>query len=295
MDEATVTRKRIKSMGFVMGGTVPYQVQCYPPRHSLLTEGAETFTDRLSRVVVSNNGNKQEKTRIDRVFLPDVQAMSGRRARFSEFKKTGVLHDGKVEVYTAEAPSDVVAIRRRQGVFFRAGGCLLVVATGGGYCVAGHAGRDSLVCPVGTTRAHESVVHAIAESFDRKGIARSNIMIRTFFGIQPEAFVHDPAHPERGEYNQALLEHVQEIEDRVSRKAHRLGIKQWSSRDTIIRIRDKVPHLSLYHLLKAQAILLEIYNIGNEKPLPIDGDFAYTRHRDPEFVNERNWVFAFRE
>lgn len=285
MDTDTTQRKRTKPLKFKVATTAPYQAHCYPPGHSLLIGEPSGFHDRLSRIVDAH-------TAVERVFLPDVEHMSGRLASPEEFALDTTLPSG-TEVYQTASPSDLVAIRPREGVLFRAGGCLLVVATGGDYCVAGHAGRDSLIDLTGV-RTPQTAVHAIAEYFEHKGVALADVMVRAYFGIQPDVFTHDPNYPALGAYYRQVLEHIQNLQERVEERARRLAIRQWPENEKIVRVRDGLPHLSLYHLLKAQAILLGITNTGCEKPLPIDGGFAYTRHTDQRLADDRNWVLAYR-
>ncbi|MEK7100074.1 MAG: hypothetical protein AAB883_02980 [Patescibacteria group bacterium] len=278
-----------RPLSYRMAAPVPYRVQCFQPSHPLVKE-TETIEDRLARLSVVDDG-KRDKKKVDRIFLPNVGVMSARRNHFTEFDSKRVLSNG-VELYGSYKPADVVAIRKRQGVFFQAGGCLLVVATAEEYCVAGHVGRESLIRPPGAEREYESVVNAIAESFDRKGIARENIVLRAYFGIQPRVFPHDPTYPGREALYENLLAKAGSIQSRVRKKER---VKKWNQNDFILEVIGGIPHLNLYLLLKAQALLEDIERIAFEKPLPINGDFAYTRHTNPELARARNSVFVYRE
>jgi len=276
--ESTAIAPKARAMSFTMGGPIPYRVQCFQPYHQLVREEPQTLEGRIERLTKGKN--------IERVFLPRVEHMSARRAHFREFTIRRFV--GSVEVLESESPSDLVALRPHQGILFRNGGCLLLVATGGGYCIAGHAGRDSLVRPDGDDREFESVVHAIGASFDRKGIDRSHIVLRAYFGIQPQVFPHDYSH-ERGSYYARVVEKLERLEARARKH------KGWDKNASIVTYDGRVPHLNLYLALKAQALTQDITRVGYEKPLPINKDFAYTRHENPELATARNCVFAYRE
>lgn len=276
---STDSPKKARVLSYVMDGPVRYRVQCIPAKHQLLAGG--TFEERLGGVLIGK--------RVDRVFAPAVAHMSAQHALRSDFSERQTILPTTDLLRTA-VPSDLVDLQPQEGLFFPSRGCLLVMATGGEYCIGGHAGLRSLIRLPGEKRENESVVHAIVRYFDSKGIAAGNIVLRGFFGIQPHVFPHDPQHPTKGVFYAPLVERLTRLQEVVRKN------KKWTEYDHIVTYTNGIPHVNLYFALKALAFLQGITRVGCEKPLPANDDnFGCTRHTNPDMVHMDNWVLAYRE
>ena len=266
-------------MGYTMPGPIPYRVMCIPPNNQMALREPTSIAGCVNHFTY--------KKEIDRIFMPCVGFKSARRAHFREFTDRLPVRDG-LEVLASKNPSDLAALRPRQGLLFRAAGSLLVMATGEGYCIGGNVEMETLLSSESGEREHETVMHAIATSFDRKGIARENIVLRGFFGIPWQANPYDPRHPTEGGRHAETLEKLEGIQARAQKR------KGWQPKDAIIQHLHEVPHVSLYHVLKAQALLLDITRVGCEQPLPVNGNYPYPSHADPAMKKAQNWILAWR-
>lgn len=252
-----------------------YRVECIPPSHHLLLDEPRTENARVVRIAKRNWKHPPEG-----IFLPDVEQNSAIRAHFAEFAAND--EDG-LTIYRSEVPSDLAALRPRHGVMFETTDCLLVVATGGNsrgmYCVAGRACLDSLVRSDRSDR-FESLVHGLVVSFDNKGIAQSNITLAAYFGTQLLVSTE-------------IAERLTELEYQARSRIR--DSKRWKESDLIVRTENGTRRASLYHILKAQALMEGIKSITYLKPLPRNEAFAHAEHENPDLRDKRNWVFAYRE
>lgn len=149
---------------------------------------------------------------VKEAFAPNVAAFSGHIATSGDMT-TKIVLDHAILRRNRELPADGVFLDPKQGFVMSAAGCPIILAGGGNYFIAAHAGRDSLiernaVTGKGSRREHQSVVDAIADKFWQRGVPKRDIAMVMMFSIPAEAFEHRFDHPTYGEYNRLLDDFV---------------------------------------------------------------------------------------
>jgi len=149
---------------------------------------------------------------IKEAFAPNVAAFSGHIANTGDMT-TRIFLDHAILRRNRKLPADGVFLDPEQGFVMSAAGCPIILASGGNYFIAAHAGRDSLIERNTVTgkqprREHQSVVDAIVDKFWRRGVPKRDIAMVMMFSIPTEAFEHRFDHPTYGEYNRLLDDFV---------------------------------------------------------------------------------------
>lgn len=254
-----------------------YHVTCFPARidesrvenWTLKQLGDDSFHARLRDVLPP-----EERT----YYAPSVNMMSGAVESHDAFAISFCL-DGSRRIRrpgyvgTERIACDSTYIGLHDGGIMAAGGCPLIVLNGFGadeeICLFAHGGRDSLIDP-GTydgssPRKHFSVVDAmVAYAVEQCGVDRKHLFLRSFFSLPWQRFRHDAT-------------------DDRSQRIRRVLAKR--GQESALQLNEEgVQCLSLNTLIKRQAEQLNIafaLDVGL-LDLPENGDFAYTRHPNPE-------------
>ena len=226
-------------------GAVAYDAICLPQgdeswslEHFYGTDAAARqprLALRLSRLL--------EELGIERAYAPSVGHMSGTVVGARQLLMGTKLPGGTAIFRQKGLPGDGVPLEKGDAFVMSQAGCPLVVATGGGYLIAAHAGRDSLLdrraIVEGVRREHEGVIYAIAAEFAKLGISSHEVVLEAFFSIAPEAFGHPLGHPVHGRYNCCMVRWIE---------------KRWGKMlDGIVTVKDGVAYLDLPKLIFAQA------------------------------------------
>jgi copper oxidase (laccase) domain-containing protein len=106
--------------------------------------------------------------------------------------------------------ADAISINRRAGIIMKPADCPILVIYTSTKAVIAHCGRDNIfdreLILGKKPRSKRSVIISAMEKFAKPG--KELVKAWVSFGISPEHFVHDPNHPEHGEYNQGLINHI---------------------------------------------------------------------------------------
>lgn len=233
--------------------------------------------------------------RVRTYFVPTVRAMSAIILPQTSFTVTYPLDGERIirlpkvtELTHKSFLCEGTCIGLGEGFLAAMGGCALVVLTGvgdaGDFCIAAHAGRDSLIAHSfgvrNAHRAHFSVMDTMVACARKMGAHPKDTVLRSFFILPWNAHPHTFDDPVYGDYN---------------RKTYRL-LQEHELASAFLAREDGVQCLSLAVLIALQA---HKHGIGKVESgllgLPQDGDFAYTRHADPELAGAvRNLVFLTR-
>lgn len=152
-------------------------------------------------------------TRARRAFAPNVALASAAIANNVEMKDRIRLWN--IDLYrNKDLPADGVTLDPGEAFVMSAGGCPVIIASGGGSMVVAHAARDSLIDrkAVGGTpgREHISVVRSIVAALKKRGVRPGEVTMCMLFSIPVETFGHSFDHPEYGAYNRALETFINE-------------------------------------------------------------------------------------
>jgi len=163
-------------------------------------EKNEHLASRLSSILFSFE--------VREAFAPNVAAFSGHIATSGDMT-TKIFLDHAILRRNRRLPADGVFLDPEQGFVMSAAGCPIILASGGNYFIAAHAGRDSLierntVSGEGPRREHQSVVDTIVDKFRHRGVSKRDIAMVMMFSIPAKAFEHRFDHPTYGEYNRRL-------------------------------------------------------------------------------------------
>ncbi len=197
-------------------------------------------------------------------------------------------------------PFEGYEIAKGDALVCPAGGCMFVVATGEApgkdlRMIFSHAGRDSLIDrhrillsginaytekPIKSTskRPFEGVLHSIVDTFRGWGIVPQRMEVHGLFSIAPSVFIHPYNHPTYGEFNRLLLRDLQRP----------LGgtMAAWETGTGIA--------IDQCALLREQAEEVGIPHVKCYPYLPVDEEYAHTRHPDLAMRVRRNLVILHR-
>ncbi|MDB4992521.1 MAG: hypothetical protein JWL75_766 [Parcubacteria group bacterium] len=277
-----------------------YIVKCFPARESdgvirdwSLSQLEESdFQMRLQGVL------PHERRRRRQFYAPTVKAMSGVYLQPELFTALYPLNNWctiRRPAFRSRSPEmvkcDATSIPPHQGMIMSAGGCPLVVMNGKTpageeFCFAAHAGRASLIDDRLFTeglpsRAHFSVIDALVAQAEALGVLPKDLILRSFFSIPWFRLMHEFSDPKFGKLNLARYAYLKSM--------HALD-------GVFIAQEDRRLCLSLSGLIQRQAQRHGIVRIESGLlELPEDGDYAYTRHVDPELAGTtRNLVMVMR-
>ncbi len=162
------------------------------------------------------------------------------------------------------------------------GGCMLVVAQGGGHTLAAHCSRYSLIPEAHITELEQGasmeslgkpprdLLGVIADAFEARGVPRTAVSVWGFWGIDSEIYTHPPDDPLYGQRNQALISYTN---------------RWWPG-----CIVGKAGNLSMGALFFAHAERAGFTTIEYHGPLPRDGWFPTTR--DPDHARRTHRYLA---
>lgn len=263
---------------------VQYSIECFPARKAdgtIQNLSLKQLKDPNFLSLLRATLSDEECT----YFAPTVNAMSGIVLSHKPFTdiceldrhRIKMCRPGYIGNADARIPCDGTFIERMEGFIMAAGGCPLVVLSGRGehgrcICIVAHAGRDCLIDPLMVrkgqpSRAHESVIDAMV-AYAKKyfGAEPEDLILRSFYSLPWQAFPHDQNDPEHRDVNKKLHEYLKQR-----------GL------DRAIFEQENVQYLSLNEIIRLQANKLGIGQIqAGLLDLPINGDYAYTRHALPE-------------
>lgn len=280
------------------GESVAYEVACRPARAedgvvrnwTLKQLDDAPFKERLAGAF---DGHQPA-----RIFAPTVDRMSGivlPQARFTSFFPLNRLQEVRRPGFElgsdARVPCDSTDLQPHDAFAMSAGGCPLIVLSGTSYregikpvCLAAHAGRDSLIdhkfLQYGLkSRDHFSIVDAMVAFGRKRFVDPEDMTLRSFFAIPWQRFPHDARQKEHRRRNARAQWHFREESDvfriEPSTKKHCLDLSRviwWQARRAGVGSIETGVHT-----------------------LPIDGDYAYTTHTNPELSGAmRNLVTVVR-
>jgi hypothetical protein len=278
---------------------VHYSVHCIPvwdgeemTNWSLKQLGTPAFNARL---------RAQLPPKVTTLYAPTVADMSGVIVESKRFTRAFPLDD-RVTLWrppleknskTNLLSCDGTQFLENEGFCMSAGGCPLIVLSGlttkGEYlCLMAHAGEDSLLDKevVGgvdsfPSRTTFSVVDAMVNYAVQRGADVEDLTLRSFFSLPWETFAHPFDDRRKGKYYRKMSDFFDK--NRFYESA--------------IRYKDGIMCVCLSSLIKRQAEYRGIGRIDTGLcTLPIDGNYAYTRHKNPSCAGKvRNLVLGFHE
>lgn len=261
-----------------------YDVMCMPPTDDLdwskdLFDGDGT---PKSPELVQALASFLAVRGVTDVFAPSIGYRSGAIVYPHQLSDQIRLSDAVCLHRNREVPADGLLIKKKQAFMMANGGCPIIVADAQGIVIVAHAARDSLLDRAFITtgersREHMSVVNAIQSAFRHMHIHQRHVSLAVFFGIPVLPFTHPVNDPAANGYNRKMVDHV---------------LREWGS-GIIVDPQGKA-HLSISHLIKAQATTIGFKDVLLRHPLPEDGEFAYTRHDDENLCKKRNLILVWR-
>ena len=216
---------------------------------------------------------------VHRAYAPSVSWANARIVDNRILSEKIPLGDGVVLHRNRSVRADGVFIEVGQAVVMSVAGCPPVIAAGSEQMLVAHAGRDSLIDPNAITgkepRKNISVVNAIVEAFEERGISADKIAMCMLFAISAEIFEHKfDGHG--AEYNRALATFVAEKWPRGA-----------------IQKRNSVC-IDLEEIFLHQALQAGVHHAWVAHSLAKFPAFAHTRDGHPDAPRRRNLIVVKR-
>jgi hypothetical protein len=153
-----------------------------------------------------------EKAGVQEACAPNVASASA--AIIQDYRLTSRIRLGS-SMYlfrNKSLPADGLFLDPGMALVMSLAGCPFIIAESGQHLIVAHAGRDSLVdrgAVIGSPmRKHISVVLAIINAFEKRGVSTDRLTMSMHFAIPTLVFMHRFDHYEFGEYNQSLFKFI---------------------------------------------------------------------------------------
>lgn len=262
-------------------GDVKVHAICVPPTErswSLDPLYKVEDADRASLIAALNK--ELGALGVVRAYAPAAHLFSGKIASACELRQVIGLGDLSL-YYDHRVPADGVPLEVGEAFVCGMSGCAATIAIGEGKCTVAHAGRDSLIDRkryegMVAGRTYMSVVDEMAEAVRNWHISLARTAFHALFYLPPESFGHPLADSEGARYHRAIREYVNEI------------------RGNCAQVKEGHVHLDIGTLAVVQARRAGFGIARTSHALPMDGPFAYTRHRDAEMRKKCNLVIVHR-
>lgn len=201
------------------------------------------------------------------IFSPFCERFNSKIVYKKNFPHKIILDDG-LKMHRGVFADGVIMENRQEAFFVPSADCPTIVVAGKHIVIGAHAGRDSLLdrkkIHLGSkSKKHNSVVDAIIERCLLAGEKIKDLQVFITCGIKAENFRHPIGHPQYGEKNKILIEHL---------------LQKYG--DDCLRGRQEEGLISLEDLIKRQFVLHSVppENIATDG-IDTYGDYVLNEYR----------------
>ncbi|QSH39054.1 hypothetical protein JXR01_01945 [Candidatus Kaiserbacteria bacterium] len=220
---------------------------------------------------------------IQKLWMPRPTEANGELAPQGDFSPLFDGHEHPIIMGNCDA--DGCIVRHGDAFGLLSADCATLVAYADDMVIAAHAGRDSVmdrtvIAGGDPSRDYSGILESIVVEFLDAGYRPQDVHLGIFGGIQSN-FLHDPTHPEYGEYNRGLIHYAKQFEGAL--------------------INEEIGDINMNALIRAKAT--QIYGINPDKIIDdgVDsgsdrdahGNLLWASHRHAKNGHrERNFILV---